>query len=97
MQDEPQIKLFKKILKVVIKDLENIKDVTIDEFQDAVLEAFDGYNYEGEEEVIGFEDWCDISKDGKYELQTKINHEDAYELTLYIDVKNGKITVYNVL
>jgi hypothetical protein len=94
---EQQIKVFKKILKVLIKELEEIKEIEIADFKDAVLDAFEGYNYEGEEEVIGFENWEDLSKDGSYELKVKIDHEDAYELTLFTTIKDGKITIYNVL
>ena len=45
----------------------------------------------------GFENWCDISKNGKYELTVSIDHEDAYELTLFVKTIGGKATVYNVL
>ena len=68
-----------------------------EKFEDAVIDAFDGYHYEGEEEVIGLGNWVDLNTDGDYELSAKVNHEDAYELTLYVSSKDGKITVNNVL
>jgi len=92
-----QIKVFRKILKHVIKDIEILKDIEVEHFQDKVINAFDGYNYEGEEELFGFDNWDDISIDGKYELNVKIDHEDAYELTIFIQTSNGLITVNNVL
>ena len=92
-----EIKVFRKVLKQVIQDIEKLEDINIANFQDEVLDAFDGYNYDGEDDVVGFEKWCDISNDGTYELNVKINHEDAYELTIFIKTNNGKITVNNVL
>ena len=97
MEEQQPIKFFKKILKQLIKDLEAIKDVQTDKFEDTVTEAFDGYHYEGEDEIIGIDKWVDISADGDYELNAKVNHEDAYELTIYITTKDGKVTVNNVL
>jgi len=97
MEQNQEIKLFKKILKHLIRDLESIKNVEINKFEDAVIEAFDGYNYEGEEEVVGLENWVDLNDDGDFELTAKVNHEDAYELTLYVSSKDGKVTVNNVL
>ena len=97
MEEREPIMLFKKVLKQLIKDLEAIQDVQITQFEEEVIDAFDGYNYEGEDEVIGFDSWCDISNDGNYELNSKVDHEDAYELTLFITTKDGKVTVNNVL
>ncbi|MEA3497435.1 MAG: hypothetical protein U9R16_00115, partial [Campylobacterota bacterium] len=64
---------------------------------DKVIEQFEDYNYEGEEELKGIEQWDDLSNDGKYELTVGINHEDAYEFTIYVNVENKKATIYNVL
>jgi len=97
MEEKQEIKIFKKILKHLIRDLEEIKDVDVNSFDEAVIEAFDGYHYEGEDEVIGLDNWVDLNTDGEYELNVKVNHEDAYELTLYVSSKDGKITVNNVL
>jgi hypothetical protein len=96
METQP-IKLFKKILKQLINDLEGIQNTKVEEFNDAVIDAFDGYHYEGEEDVVGIDKWPDLSKDGSYELTAKVNHEDAYELTIYITSNNGNISVTNVL
>lgn len=89
--------IFRKTLKQVVKDLETISNCPLDEFQDAVVEKFERYSYEGEDEVIGFEKWEDISQDEKYELEVGINHEHAYIFTLYVTVKDGEVTVVNVL
>ena len=97
MEEKQEIKLFKKILKYLIKDLEAIKDVEVNKFKDAVIEAFDGYHYEGEDEVVGLDSWVDLNINGDYELNAKVDHEDAYELTIYVTSKDGKITVNNVL
>ena len=97
MEEKQPIKIFKKILKFLIKEIEELKEIEVSKFEDAIIDAFDGYHYEGEEEVIGFDTWCDISKDGKYEVNVKVNHEDAYLLTIYISTKDGKVTVANVL
>ena len=94
---QEQRKVFKKVLKIVIQEIEEIKDIDLDKFKDRLLDTFDGYNYEGEEEVVGFDKWCDINKDGTYEVNLKVDHEDAYELTIHITVKDEKVTVTNVL
>ncbi|MEA3314768.1 MAG: hypothetical protein U9Q30_02775 [Campylobacterota bacterium] len=91
------IKIFTTTLSTVIKNLSNIKRCSLDNFKDEVIEAFDGYHYEDIEDVTGFEIWPDINKDGKYELNVKINHIYAYELTLTIENKNSLISVLNVL
>ena len=96
MENQP-IKLFKKILKQLIKDLEGIQNTKVEEFNNAVIDAFDGYNYEGEEDIVGIDKWPDLSTEGSYELTVKIDHEDAYELTIYTTSNNGNISVTNVL
>jgi len=89
------------VLRVTVKDilqrLTALKNIDCNEFIDTVKEQFDGYDFEDIEEVVGFDNWIDISKDGEYELAVKIDHEDAYEFTLYICVENKKVTVNNVL
>ncbi len=97
MEEQQPIYTFKKTLKQLIEEMEAVKSVELNQFQDVLIDAFDGYNYEGEEEVVGFDKWCDISKDGDYEVNLKIDHEDAYELTIYITTKDKKVTVKNVL
>ena len=94
---EQQIKVFKKVLKFLIKEIEELKNIDVDKFKDNIIDAFDGYNYEGEDEVIGLDNWIDITKDGEYELNAKVNHEDAYELTIFITTKDKKVSVRNVL
>lgn len=95
--EEQEIKIYAVTLKKVIQRLEEIKDVAVNDFAQEVENAFEGYDYDGEEELAGWDEWPDISNDGKYELNIKIDHEDAYEFTLYVDVNNAKATVVNVL
>jgi len=97
MFEDGTIGIFRKTLRQLIQEVELIKDIQIDKFKDALEDAFEGYNYEGEEDIVGFDDWTNIESNGKYELNLKINHEDAYELTIFIINKDGKITVTNVL
>lgn len=95
--DKEPIKHFRTTLKQVIKNLSKLKDIDYSLFANKVEEAFDGYHYDGEDEVIGSNLWQDISKDGKYKLNAKVNHEDAYEFTIFVESTNGKITVLNIL
>jgi len=97
MEEKQEIRLFKKILKQLIKELEAIQNVDVNKFEEAVIEAFDGYHYEGEDEVVGIDKWPDLNVNGDFEINAKVNHEDAYELTLFLTSKDGKITVNNVL
>ena len=97
MFEKEEPKIFIITLKKVIERLSAVKNCNIEDFKEIVIEQFDDYNYEGEENIQGIESWCDISKDGKYELLVGIDHEDAYEFTLYINVENKKATIYNVL
>lgn len=96
-EEERPLKVFVTTVRQVIENLSEIKDCPVSDFQEAVEDGFDGYHYEGEEEVIGFEAWEDISNDGEYQLTVKVDHEDAYEFTLYVSIKNEKATVNNVL
>ena len=97
MFEEQEVKVFRVTVKKVIQRLSTVKDCDVENFKDLVMEQFDGYNYEGEEELIGIESWADISLDGEYKLSIKIDHEDAYEFTLFIKVNEKKATIYNVL
>ncbi len=97
MFEENETINFRKTLKQVVKDLETINDSPLASFQECVVEKFERYSYEGEDEVVGFEKWEDISQDGNYQLEVGINHEHAYIFTIYATVKNGKVTVTNVL
>lgn len=92
-----EFKVFRVTLKDVIERLEKIEDIHLHELQDAIIDAHDGYNYDGEEELIGFELWEDISQDGEYELFVKIDHEHAYEFTLHTKVIEGKASIIKVL
>lgn len=94
-QNEP-IKLFIKTTKQVIKELEEIKDIDVSQFNEAVEDAFDRYNVDGIEDLVGFSTWGDL-KDGTYELNLKVDHEDAYEFTIHTTIQNQKATVTNVL
>jgi len=91
-----QIPTFRKLFKDVIADLEKIENLPVNELEDKVIECFDKYSYEGEDEVVGFDKWPNLV-DGEYELNCKIDHEDAYELTLFVKIDNGLVTVKNVL
>ena len=97
MFEENETINFRKTLKQVVKDLESINDCPLVSFEECVVEKFDRYSYEGEDEVVGFEKWEDISQDGNYQLEIGINHEHAYVFTLYVTVENGKVTIANVL
>lgn len=96
-EEEVPFRPFKKTLKQLIKDLETIEDCPLEDFWDKVVDQFDKYNYDGVEDVVGNETWGDISSDGEYKLTARIDHEDAYSLTLHTIVKSGNATVTNVL
>ena len=96
-EEERIVKIYRVTVKKIIERLLELKDIACENFKDEVIEQFDGYDYKDIEDVIGHENWEDISKDGKYELMVKIDHEDAYEFTIMAEVKDGKVTVYNVL
>ncbi len=97
MFNENETKVFIITLKKVIERLSTVKDCDINNFKDTVIEQFDDYNYEGEEELKGLNFWVNISNDGEYKLTVSIDHKDAYELTLFVKVLNKKATIYNVL
>ena len=96
-EDEGRIKVYVTTFKTVIKNLSTIKECPVADLQEMVEEQFDGYNYDGEEELTGFENWPNLSQDGEYKLNVKINHEDAYEITLHTAIKGNKATITNVL
>ncbi|MEA2050447.1 MAG: hypothetical protein U9O56_06940 [Campylobacterota bacterium] len=97
MFEKQEIKVFRTTIKKVVNNLSTIKDCDISDFKDEIEDMFDGYEYEDQDEIVGYDKWPDISKDGEYELNLKVDHENAYELTLYITTKDNKITVNNVL
>jgi len=96
MQERTAIKSFVKTTKQVVQELEKINNVEVSKFKDAVEEAFDRYTVDGIEDLTGFDTWVQLN-DGKYELNLKVDHEDAYEFTIYTSIENSKATVTNVL
>jgi hypothetical protein len=96
-EEEQELKVFMVTFRDVMKKLEGLKDIDTANLQEAIEECFDGYNYDGEEELTGQENWCDYSADGEYKLNIQIDHEDAYEFTIHIKTKDGKVSVVNVL
>ena len=96
-EEKTPIKLFIKTTKQVIKELEDIKDIDINQFNDKVIEAFDNYNVDGIEDLIGFNNWPDLLSNDKHQLNIKVDHEDAYEFTIYTSIQNKKATITNVL
>ncbi|MBD3840365.1 MAG: hypothetical protein IE909_00525 [Campylobacterales bacterium] len=96
-EDEQPIRVFKTTVSKVLKNLSAIENCPLEQFQECVVKNFAGYAYEGEDEVVGFDKWPDIAHDGTYELNAKVDHEHAYEFTIYIQVDNGFVTVQNVL
>lgn len=84
--------------KQVIKNLEKLENIVVEQMRDEVIDAFNGYCFRGEvEEIVGFEEWPELKADGNYTLCVRHDHEDAYELSIYIELKDEKITVKNVL
>lgn len=96
-EEERRVKVYRVTIKKVIERLLTIQDCDYEEFIDKVKEQFEGYDYNDVEELVGFENWDDISKDGNYTRCVKINHPHAYEFTLHFTSKEGKISLYNVL
>lgn len=84
--------------KQVIKNLEKLENIAVEEMQEEVIDAFNGYCFRGEvEELVGFDSWPELKEDGSYELCVRHDHDDAYELTIHIELKDSKISVRNVL
>jgi len=96
-EEEKTVRVFRITVKKIIERLVALQDIDVEEFKDEVLEQFDGYDYKDIEEVVGFEKWTDISNDGEYQLNLKVDHEDAYEFTIYIKTQDKKTSVTNVL
>jgi hypothetical protein len=96
-EEERIVKVYRVTVKKIIERLLELQEVNIKSFQDEVIEQFDGYDYKDIEELSGFDSWPELHQDGKYELSVKIDHEDAYEFTIYGIVEDGKISVVNVL
>lgn len=84
--------------KQVIKNLEKLENIPVDDMQEEVIDAYNGYCFRGDvEEIVGFDEWPELKVDGNYELCVRHDHEDSYELTIHIELKDSKITVKNVL
>ena len=96
-EEERVVKVFRVTVKKVIERLLEIQECPVEEFKELIIEKFDGYDYEGEEELVGFDSWADITQNGEHKLDIKINHDHAYEFTIHIKNKDNKITVINVL
>ena len=95
-EENAPLRPFKKTTKQVIKEVEELKDIEISKFNDAIENAFDRYNVDGVEDLVGFDAWPTLCE-GKHELNIKVDHEDAYEFTIYTTIENNKATVTNVL
>jgi soluble cytochrome b562 len=91
-----KIKVYAVTLNQVIQRLEKLSDIAIDEFKQCVEEQFEGYDYDDVETLSGMQYWPDF-QEGTYELNVKIDHEDAYEFTLHCEVKEGKVSINKVL
>lgn len=96
-EEQRVVKVFRVTVKKVIQRLLEINECPFEEFEECVIEQFDGYDYEGEENLVGFTSWDNLDTDGKYQLSVKIDHFDAYEFTLFVEVKKKKVSIYNVL
>ena len=95
-EEQTPFKSFVKTTKQVIQELEKIENIEVTNFNEAVEDSFDRYNVDGIEDLTGFDSWGTLN-DGKHELNIKVDHEDAYEFTIYTTVQDAKITVTNVL
>jgi hypothetical protein len=95
-EEELDLTKFRVTIKTVIKNLECLENIPLDELKDEVINAFDGYHYEGEESIKFSEGW-DITQDGEYVLNVGIDHKYAYEFSVYIIVMYAKATIKNVL
>ena len=96
-EEKTPVKLFIKTTKQVIKELEDIKEINISDFKEAVIDAFDRYNVDGIEDLVGSESWPNLLKDKDCILNIKVDHEDAYEFSIHTKIKDAKATVTNVL
>lgn len=96
-EEQRVVKVYRVTVKKIIERLLTLQDIQQTDFQEEVKEQFDGYDYKDVEDLAGFELWPDMSSDGEYKLNIKIDHEDAYEFTIDVKVENGKVSVLNVL
>ncbi len=92
-----KMKIYVVTMSEVIKRLEKIQDIELSKLRETIENAFDEYDVDGVEELIGQDKWCDYTNDGEYQLNIKIDHEDAYEFTIHIKIKNNIASVIKVL
>ena len=97
MFEEEKIKIYAVTTKKVIKRLEDIENIAILDLNNTILEAFDGYDVDGEDELIGSDNWPNFSSNSEYKLNIKVNHENAYEFTIFVKTDDTKASVVNVL
>lgn len=88
---------FRTTLKKVIENIESLEDIELEGLKDEVEAAFENYNYEGEDSIRFCEKWDNLEEGKTYELCVGIDHEDAYELTVHLEVKDDKANVIKVL
>jgi hypothetical protein len=95
-EEELDLTKFRTTLKKVIQNLEELEDIPLDDLKDEVENAFGTYHYDGVDDIKFGLGWDDLS-DGEHLLNVGIDHENAYEFSVYIKVANKKASVTNVL
>lgn len=96
-EEELDLTKFRTTLKKVIQNLEELEDIPLDDLKDEVESAFGNYHYDGTEDIKFCDKWECIDGDGEYILNVGIDHENAYEFSVYIKVTNNKASITNVL
>lgn len=88
---------FRTTLKKVIENIESLEEIELDGLKDEIEAAFENYNYDGEDSIKFCEQWENLENGKTYEVCVGIDHEDAYELTVHLEVNDNKATVLKVL
>lgn len=88
---------FRTTLKKVIENIESLENIELDGLKDEIEAAFENYNYDGEDAIKFCEKWDSLENGKTYEVCVGIDHEDAYELTVHLEVNENKATVLKVL
>lgn len=88
---------FRTTLKKVIENIESLENIELDGLKDEIEAAFENYNYDGEDAIKFCEKWESLENGKTYEVCVGIDHEDAYELTVHLEVNENKATVLKVL
>lgn len=88
---------FRTTLKKVIENIESLENIELDGLKDEIEAAFENYNYDGEDAIKFCEKWENLENGKTYEVCVGIDHEDAYELTVHLEVNENKATVLKVL